>query len=82
MKKKELILIASIYDILERKIECPNKLDEELIKEFIKDSEYLIKREKLFSIKCANEGIRLKNEFPRKTRREIIQLALQRIEES
>ncbi len=80
MKKKELILIASVYDILERKIEFPKELDEELIRKFIEDNNSLSKSEKLLSIKYASEGVRLKKKFPKKTKREIIQLALERIE--
>jgi hypothetical protein len=81
MKKKELILIASVYDILDKKLEFPKELDEELIKKLLDEQNRFSKKERIFSIRCASVGLRIRKENPKKTRREIIQLVLKEIKD-
>ena len=78
MKKKDLVIVNAVSDILDIKKNNPNKLDSELMGILI-DKNRKVKfteENKLLWLSSANKALKLKTESPKMPKKEIIQKIL------
>lgn len=77
MKKKDLVVVNAVDDVLNIKSENPSKINDELLSIFIEKGKNKIKKEmKLLWVSSADKALKLKTNNPKLSKKEIAQLVL------